>query len=386
MLARNPGRRKGTHMQRTSGRRRMAWLAAAVVSVGLLGSPGAAAVRLPRVVGSHMVLQRDAELPIWGWADPGEQVTVAIAGHEAKATADAKGRWTVKLPPMKVGGPHTMVVQGKTTVKLTDILVGEVWVGSGQSNMQWSLARAANARKEIAAATYPKIRLFNVPRVPAGEPADDVNATWQACMPGTAKGFSAVLYLFGRELHKELGVPVGLINTSWGGTRIEPWTPPCGFAAVPKLQPFVQRIAQANARHKKSVGAALDHIEAWLATARKAQAADERTPPMPTLPRHPLHSHGQPTGLYNGMVAPLVPFAIRGAIWYQGESNCLSATAWPTTRRRRPSSAAGARCGHRATSPSTSSSSRPSATASAPPSCRSSGRPRPPRSPSPTPA
>jgi sialate O-acetylesterase len=172
-----------------------------------------------------------------------------------------------------------MTVVGSNTTTLKNILVGEVWVASGQSNMQWPVSKADNAKQEIAAADYPQIRLFDVPRVAAAQPSLDVDAQWRPCTPETVPGFSAVAYFFGRELHKELNVPVGLINTSWGGTRIEPWTPPEGFALVPALADFVER-------------------------ARNAQA-----------------DRGSPAALYNGMVHPLVPFAIRGAIWYQGEAN-----------------------------------------------------------------
>lgn len=293
-----------------------------VALLALLVAPSSvvADVRLPHVIGSNMVLQRDLPIPIWGWADPGEVVTVKLGSHEVKTEADGKGKWIVRLPAMPAGGPHEMAVAGKNTANLKNILIGEVWVGSGQSNMQWSVSGSNNAAAEIAAAKYPSTRLFQVPRVPAGEPTGDVNAKWQRCSPSTVPGFSAVAYFFGREIHQELDVPVGLINTSWGGTRIEPWTPPVGFASVPKLKAVATRVAQTSAAYRKGLGKSLDRLDTWLQDARKALADGDAIPTMPNV-KHPLCSHGRETGLYNGMVHPLVPFAIRGALWYQGEAN-----------------------------------------------------------------
>lgn len=241
-----------------------------------------------------MVLQRDKSLPVWGWADAGEEVTVSIGDAKESAKADENGEWRVDLPKMEAGGPHKLVVKGANTIELADVLVGEVWVCSGQSNMEWPVTRADNAQQEIAAAKYPNIRLFHVQRRPAGVPEDDVVAEWKAATPENIGGFSAVSYFFGRKLHQDLDVPVGLIATSWGGTRIEPWTPPAGFAAVPKLESIGQNVKRVSEEYEK------------LEDPKK---------------KHPLANAGQPTGLYNGMVHGLVPFAIRGAIWYQGESN-----------------------------------------------------------------
>jgi sialate O-acetylesterase len=217
-------------------------------------------VRLPAVIGSQAVLQRDVPLPIWGWAEPNEEVTVAIDDNQATAKADADGNWCVTLKPMKADGkPHELTVTGKNELVLEDILIGEVWVGSGQSNMEWNLQSTHGAAEAIAAAKYPEIRLFHVPKVQKPQPADDVQAAWKACAPETVPSFSGVLYYFGLKLHEELDVPVGLINSSWGGSPIEPWT-----------------------------------------------VTDDGS-----------------GGMYNGMIHPLQPFAVRGAIWYQGETNVL---------------------------------------------------------------
>ena len=272
-----------------------------VASLTLSLQPAAADVRLPSVIGSNMVLQRDAELPIWGWAEPGEKVVVAFNGQTANATAGDDGRWSVTLDPVKAGGPHKLVIEGNNRVALENILIGEVWVCSGQSNMQWSVRQSGNPDEEIAAAKFPKIRLFHVPRVPATEPQTDVEAAWKECSPEDVEGFSAVAYYFGRKLHQELDVPVGLIHTSWGGTRIEPWTPPEGLRMVEDTRGILSGIQQATAQ--------------WEQQKDAAAAAGQ------PAPKHPLDHNQAPTALYNGMVHALVPFAIRGAIWYQGESN-----------------------------------------------------------------
>jgi sialate O-acetylesterase len=300
---------------------RIAYVLGTLLSIGAIVSAARADIRLPAVVGDHMVLQRDLPLPIWGWADPGEEVSVTFGDAKATAKADASGKWRVTLPAMKTGKALEMTLTGKNTIKLVDILIGEVWLGSGQSNMQWSVQQSTNAPAEIAAANFPEIRLFSVPLVPSGKPAADVNAKWIACTPDTIKGFSAVLYFFGRELNKNLNVPIGLINTSWGGTRIEPWTPPEGFASQSELKTDLEWVNSRKADYQKSLDSSLAQYRAWIETADKAKAARQEIPDPPAAPTHPLNSNGVSTGLYNGMIHPLVPFAIRGAIWYQGEAN-----------------------------------------------------------------
>lgn len=234
-------------------------------------------VKLPNVISSNMVLQRDRPLPIWGWADPQEEVTVRLDDKTASAKADAQGCWKVVFPAVKADGKaHRMTFSGKNKLELDNILIGDVWVGSGQSNMEFSLAGSIGGKEAIAAADCPQIRLLHVEKTQTPEPAKDIvvftgvrrvkgqpapppatGPAWKVCTPKTVPSFSAVLYYFGQRLHKDLDVPVGLINSSWGGSP----------------------------------------IEAWIASGTK---------------------NG---GMYNGMIAPVKPFAIRGAIWYQGEAN-----------------------------------------------------------------
>ncbi len=285
--------------------------------------PISADIRLPNIIGSSMVVQRDIPLLIWGWADPGEKVSVKMGNSEVSVKADKEGKWMVRLPSIKTGGPYEMTLSGKNTLKLTDILAGEVWVCSGQSNMVWRMAQVNNSEQEISDARYPNIRLFQVPRTTSGIPAEDVNAAWKACSPGNISQFSAVAYFFGRKLHNKLNVPIGLIETAWGGTRIEPWTPPVGFQLVDGFDDIILQITDADVEYRKKILESIGSANSWIKTTKKSLKSNKPFPVPPEWPKHRLDSHIQPTGLYNGMVHPLVPFGIRGAIWYQGESNLV---------------------------------------------------------------
>ncbi len=294
----------------------------------LVGSIAYSGVTLPRVIGSNMVLQRNRQAPIWGWASPSEEITITLSAETedvepvatTTAVADADGNWQTKLPAMAAGGPYTLQIKGSNTIELTNVLFGEVWVCSGQSNMQWTVNISNNSEEEIAAAMYPKIRLFNIPQVPSGLPQQDVDADWYETTPETIPQFSAVAYYFGRKLYKNLDIPIGLINTSWGGTRIEPWTPPVGLASVPAIASINKEVEDIQANYRAQLPEKIDAIDVWIAETRKALETDTPLKPMPDN-THPLTDHGRPTSLYNGMVHPIVPYAIRGALWYQGESN-----------------------------------------------------------------
>ncbi|MHB0935880.1 MAG: sialate O-acetylesterase [Armatimonadota bacterium] len=193
-------------------------------------------MKLASLFCDHAVLQRDLPITVWGWAEPGETVTVSLAGNQAAAKAGADGAWRVTLPALPAGGPYEMTVAGRETIVLRDLLIGEVWVCSGQSNMQMTLNTVQEGEEEVAASDYPDIRLLTVPNIPAMAPKADIEAEWKVCSPKTSGPFSAVGYFFGRKLHQELGVPVGLINTSWGGTVAEAWTSREGLHSEPELQ------------------------------------------------------------------------------------------------------------------------------------------------------
>ncbi len=290
----------------------------------LLPAPLCAAVRLPALISDHMVLQRDAAAPVWGWADPGEKVTVSIAGQTQSATAGPDGKWSVKLGKITATGPQVMTVKGTNEITIRDVLVGEVWLASGQSNMQMQVNGVNNAKAEIASAKHPEIRMFSVVRKTAETPQVECAGKWEVCSPETVARFSATAYFFGRDLHQTLKVPVGLINSSWGGTPIQSWTSLPAQESLPELSPLLdswkKRVAepfddaQAKARHAKQV-------EAWKKQAAAAKAAGKRPPPQPQPVVAPRLHQGRPANLFNGMIAPLAPYAIRGAIWYQGEGN-----------------------------------------------------------------
>ncbi len=291
----------------------------------MVGLPAAADVKLPAIISDNMVLQADLKDPIWGWAEPGEKVTVAVAGQTASAAADKDGRWEVRLGPIKAGGPLEMTVAGKNTLTVKNILVGEVWVCSGQSNMEFGLKGANNGMQEVEAAKVPKIRLFRVEKATSREPLKDCKGQWMECTPETAGGFSAVAYFFGRDLQKVLDVPVGLIGTYWGGTPAEAWTSADILKSDTDFKAIYDRFQESLANYPK----AKENWEAnresimkkWEESAKKAKAEGKPEPRKPGGPGDPATSAGGPSNLYNAMIAPIVPYGIRGATWYQGESN-----------------------------------------------------------------
>lgn len=291
-------------------------------------------LRLPAVFTSHMVLQRDMAVPVWGWAEPKARVTVEFAGRTASAKADAQGVWRLKLRALTASAePAELVVRsGSAEVRVSDVLVGEVWFCSGQSNMEFHVEKARNAQAEIEDSTnHPTIRLFQVKNVTADAPTSDTKASWSVCGPTTVRGFSAVGYFFGRELNLHLQVPVGLIASSWGGTRAEAWTSRPALDAVPFLAKdaadWDKRIAEFDL--EKARDAYQQRLEKWQEDQAKARAEGRQPPNKPTLD-NVVTSPQRPATLFNGMVAPVVPYAMRGAIWYQGESNADKAWQYRT--------------------------------------------------------
>lgn len=247
-----------------------------------LAAAGANAdVKMPSIFGSHMVLQRDMKDKVWGKAGPGEEITVAIAGQSHTTKADDKGAWSVLLDPMPAGGPHTMTVKGMNTLTFDDVLVGEVWICSGQSNMQWDVAISNDPDLESLSANYPNIRLISVPQVGTQTPKDDFSGKWEACTPETVKGFSGVGYFFGRQLYQTLNVPIGLIDDAWGGSACEAWINKDVLAKDGKYTELLDR---------------------W-----KGKESD--------------NGNQQPANIYNGVLKPTIGYGLRGVVWYQGETN-----------------------------------------------------------------
>jgi sialate O-acetylesterase len=308
------------------------------VSAALLFLAGMASanVKLPALFTDGLVLQQGKPVPVWGWADDGEKVTVKIAGKQASAVATG-GKWMLKLPAMKAGGPMPMTVTGNNTIALPNVYVGEVWIASGQSNMQMGLDGTIGSKEAIESSNNPMLRLFTVPNVRSDKPLDDVNGKWVQAGPDNVRWFSAVAYYFARDLQQALKVPVGIIHTSWGGSPAEVW--------------MSRRVLDADPEYKQMVAAAPAQLEAWKAAYAKFQtdlpgikekdaadiaAAEEKAKSMTPEAGQKLVSDARnaafwreqppwqpwtPAELYNGMIAPLIPYAIQGAIWYQGESN-----------------------------------------------------------------
>jgi len=299
--------------------------------VGLcLATSANADVRLHRVFTDHMILQRDTAAPVWGWADPGEKVSVQFGGQNVSAVTDEKGKWSVKLVPMKANTtPQALVVIGKNRIELTDIVVGDVWLCSGQSNMDFRLG-GCNAPQDIETADFPAIRFISLPILCAEKPNEDVQTReswfhWNVCSPQTAGGVSAVGFYFARRIHRETDVPVGLLVSSVGGTNIEKWMPRESFAGTRDLDEIGKTIDRAVAEYRKDVAESIRRVERWLPMAKQALAGNQDLPEAPEIPRHPVmpgpRAGGNWVHLYNGMIHPLVRFPIRGAIWYQGENN-----------------------------------------------------------------
>jgi sialate O-acetylesterase len=304
-------------------KRRSAILVTPAVLALLLVVTARADVKLPAIFGDHMVLQRDSAVPVWGTAAPGEEVTVTIAGQSASTKAGPDGKWSVKLTKLSAAGPQTLTVKGANTLTYSDVLIGEVWLGSGQSNMAMQVSRAKDYEQEQAAAKYPFIRMFT-----EGSPAANTAQTvgkgeWVICSPESVGRFSATAYFFGREIHKSLNVPVGLINSSVGGTPIESWIAPETQQAAPELKAFLDTAKkpakpvdpeQAKAKYETDVAK-------WKEAGAKAKAEGRPAPRRPIDPASVAERKGNLGGLFNGKIAPLIPYAIRGALWYQGEAN-----------------------------------------------------------------
>ncbi len=315
-----------------------------LVVLALGAVPAQADLRLPAVFGDNMVLQRDMTVPVWGWAKPGGSVTVSIAGQSQTATADAGGRWMVKLSPLHVGPPLEMVVrEDRQSLTLKNILVGEVWLCSGQSNMYLGVRFFANAAKEIQAANHPDLRLFSVQGTGSDTPQTDCHGHWVPCSPQVIPDFSATAYYFGRDLQQALGVPVGIICSAWNGAYIESWLSLPALKTDPDYPIMEARWEKALAHAPAAMAEYRKKLAAYkiaLAQARQDKKPLPRAPYPPYTTPTPEEDQGiidqtvehypiaHPAALFNGLIAPLIPTAIRGIVWYQGESNFYRAVQY----------------------------------------------------------
>ena len=297
-----------------------------IAFVGVQSGAVLADVKLPAVIGSHMVLQRDHPVPVWGWAAPRESVSVHFAGTTSDTKADQSGRWQVILPKLAANSqPQSMHIEGSSgsQIELKDILIGEVWFCTGPSNIFWPVQKCNNAEQEIHRADFPRIRFFTVEKRTADVPQKDCVGHWFGCSPHTVGDVSGIGYFFSRRIHQDLDVPIGLLQSFWGGSRIEAWTSRDALEVESAVKPILDwwqeefrrfRPADAQSLHEKQLGV-------WRKAVAQAKSKGSPSPKRPAAPENPRASRHRPACLYNGMVAPLVPFSIRGVICYQGLGN-----------------------------------------------------------------
>nr|WP_255651168.1 sialate O-acetylesterase [Cesiribacter sp. SM1] len=279
-----------------------------------------------------MVLQQQKAVALWGWASPGETVVIQGSWNPAETvtvTADSEGNWKTNIKTAKAGGLYTLTFKGNNTIIINEVLLGEVWLCSGQSNMHFPVAPIENSgwatgvvnyEQEISGATYPAIRMFTVARKVADTPQQDVEGSWEVSSPQTVGDFSAVAYFFARELHQKTGLPIGLINTSWGGTPAESWTRKEILESDADFVPILTRYQEALEKYPEAMEAHKLALASWQKEAEEKRSRGEKPGGAPREPIGPNHNKS-PYKLYNAMIAPLIPYTIKGAIWYQGESN-----------------------------------------------------------------
>ncbi len=278
-----------------------------------------AELKLASIFGDQMVVQRDQPIRVWGWTEAGTDVVVSMADQSATTTADESGRFDTELEPLPAGGPYRLTIRADETRTINDVLVGDVWICSGQSNMAWPVARANDPDLESMTANYPNIRLISVPQVGTQEPQDDFDGAWQACTPETVKEFSAVGYFFGRQLHQTVGVPIGLVDNAWGGSAAEAWVNREVLeedGSYSELLAHWDRVAK-NHDHESAVARYQKARQEWIDGGRQGRA--------PRAPRNPLSGNHRPANIYNGVLHPTIGYSIKGVIWYQGESNASRA-------------------------------------------------------------
>jgi len=288
-----------------------------------------AKLKMPAVFSDNMVLQRDEKVAVWGWADAGQSVQIVFGGQKKSAKADNTGRFMALLDPMPMNkeGRSLLITAGQDKVEIKNILVGEVWLCSGQSNMQMSVKSSKDYEKEQAESSrYPLIRMFLTDLKANIKPQDDCTGSWKICAPENVGAFSATAYFFGRKIFQELDVPVGLIRTCWGGTGIEAWTPMESLKKYPAVMEYKAKMDERAKTFDAKVAEEqyAKKIEEWNGKVKKAKEEGKNPPRRPRKSIHPHTDQNYPANLYNAMIHPLVPYTVRGGIWYQGEHNAGS--------------------------------------------------------------
>ncbi|MEN6557209.1 MAG: sialate O-acetylesterase [Thermoguttaceae bacterium] len=307
---------------------RRTWLLTLVCFLLVLGGTVFAqtGLELPAIFGDHMVLQRDRPVVVWGSGNTGDEVTVSIAGQNVKTEIDDNGHWSITLAKLEASDkPLEMTVKTSAGDSITykDVLVGEVWLCSGQSNMRRGVIASENGKKEIAAAQFPQIRLISVPNVGTQEPQSNFAGAWVACSPQTVGKFSATGYFFGRAIYQALKVPVGLIDCSWSGSTCESWINRSALEADPEYREMLTKWDEVVKSYdpQKAEKEWQDKKAQWQRQVAEAKTSDKTPPKAPPKPNDPRTGNARPANCYNGMLLPLKPFTIRGVIWYQGEAN-----------------------------------------------------------------
>ena len=298
--------------------------APALMMACFLASPAQAEITLSNLFTDQMVLQQGKPVVVWGNAEKGEEVLISVAGNSVSTTADNDGHFKASLPALKANsGPHQLVLEGTNKITINDVLVGEVWICSGQSNMAFSVNSANDPDLESLAAKYPRIRILSVPQVGSQQPQDNFQGAWQAVTPESVRNFSAVGYFFGRQLHQVLDVPIGLIDNAWGGSACEAWIPRRVLEETGQYSELLEKwdTLAASYDHEAAVEKYQVQLNAWQAKAKEARDAGKAVPRRPRPPRNQLTGQHRPANLYNGVLNPVIGYGIRGAIWYQGESN-----------------------------------------------------------------
>jgi sialate O-acetylesterase len=300
-----------------------------IMFIMMIGSAHAN-VTLPALIADSMVLQQKSEVALWGWANAGEKIEVSNTwnNNSIKTAADNKGNWIVHVKTTKAGGPYTLTIKATNTITISNVLLGEVWLCSGQSNMNFPLGKGEswrtgvfNYEEEIAKAIYPNIRMFTVKQEVANEPQKDVNGMWNSCNLQVATKFSAVAYYFARDIQKGTGFAIGLIHSSWGGTPAESWTRKDVLESDADLKQILNRYNEAVDKYPAAQKAYDIEFAQWKKDANEAMQKGEKAKAAPKKPSNPVTDSKSPTKLYNAMIHPLVPYTLKGVIWYQGESN-----------------------------------------------------------------
>lgn len=288
-----------------------------------------AELKLPAIIGDHMVLQQKQANPIWGWDAPGTELTVTLGAQVKKTKAGDDGKWTVKLDPLPANAkPAVLVIEGTSRREISDVLVGEVWMCSGQSNMGFPLAGDWKVQVESLSSNFPNLRLLSVPQVGSQELKDDFTGQWEASTPATCLNFSAVGFFFGRYLHEIIGVPVGLIDNAWGGSSAEAWVRRESLEKDPRFKSLIEGWKTREA-YLATDEAKIKHeadMEAWKDKVEKAKAAGQAPPRAPESPEQVLAGRHRPGNIFGGVMYPTLGYGIKGVVWYQGESN--AGRAW----------------------------------------------------------